>query len=439
MLRALAACAFVSLSATCVLSLCTEYFQTRSKRGRPTPIQVGRSWWGKNRHLPLSGFTHFHIARTFSAEITTSVMLQTLIREFFYLDGLWKMRCIIFVCHSMGGIAVRRFIVVNQVKFIENQTDLGLFLIASPSLSSKDANHLAVLARFIGNTQAAALRFSQTNTWLNDLDREFMTLKESKRISLKGKELIEDEAIRLKKFFGLFSQVVEPFAAGRYFGEAYKVPKSNHNSIAKPSDATAIQHRLLVLFIADMLETKTIVPKSPPKDKNEKTTPEDSKLELVDLRIEEGLFPSQMLDIKLRNIGSRVAYLSRAILLVEKIWKISPVSSLVAAVRRSEVYDVRFPRANTPYSLTVCLSQAIPADNVDRFALRLLMETGRYDYDEYAVMFRVKLEYDGDAKALETGEILYWQDGGLGNSYLEIDRYPDEGTEKYFGLASWAG
>jgi len=347
------------------------------------------------------------------------------IREFFYLEELWQIRRIIFVCHSMGGIAVRRFIVVNQTKFIENRTDLGLFLIASPSLGAKDANHLAILARFIGSTQAAALRFSQTNTWLNDLDKEFLTLKEGKRISLRGKELIEDEAIRLKKFFGLSSQVVEPFAAGRYFGEPFKVPKSNHSSIAKPSDATAIQHRLLVRFIADMLETETTLSKWALKDNdyNEKLTPEDSKLELVDIGIEHGDFPSQILDIKLRNIGSRVAYLTRAILLVEKTWKISPVSWLLAVVQRSEEYDVRFARENTPYSLTVSLSQAIPADDVDRFALRLLMETHPNDNYEYAVKFRVRLEYDGDAKVLETGEILYWQYGGLDHPYADIDAF----------------
>src|SRR2546426_211573 len=58
------------------------------------------------------------------------------IREFFNLDDLWKMPRVIFVCHSMGGIAVRRFIVVHQAKFLEHGTKLGLFLVASPTLGS---------------------------------------------------------------------------------------------------------------------------------------------------------------------------------------------------------------------------------------------------------------------------------------------------------------
>src|SRR5262249_17887462 len=124
------------------------------------------------------------------------------IRESFNVDELWNLRQIIFVCHSMGGIAVRRFICVNQAKFIERKMDLGLFLVASPSLGSKDANALYIFARLLRNTQAEALRFCQTNTWLNDLDKEFLTLKEDKKVSISGKELVEDEAIKIKKYLG---------------------------------------------------------------------------------------------------------------------------------------------------------------------------------------------------------------------------------------------
>jgi hypothetical protein len=43
--------------------------------------------------------------------------------------------------------------------------------------------------------------------------------------------------------------VVELSSGARYFGEPYKVPKSNHSSIAKPDSKDAIQHRLLCQFI----------------------------------------------------------------------------------------------------------------------------------------------------------------------------------------------
>src|SRR5262249_6398329 len=187
---------------------------------------------------------------------------------------LWNLRQIIFVCHSMGGIAVRRFICVNQAKFIERKMDLGLFLVASPSLGSKDANALYIFARLLRNTQAEALRFCQTNTWLNDLDKEFLTLKEDKKVSISGKELVEDEAIKIKKYLGFHTQIVEPYSAARYFGEPYKVPHSNHNTIAKPEDDEAIQHKLLVLFIRKMMyEPKDNWPAGPiaPEGREEAT------------------------------------------------------------------------------------------------------------------------------------------------------------------------
>jgi hypothetical protein len=173
------------------------------------------------------------------------------LREHFNLEALWNRRRLVFVCHSMGGIVVRRFIVANQAKLIEHNCSIGLFLVASPSLGSSDANLIGLLALVLQHTQALALRLSQTNTWLNDLDREFMTLKESNRLWITGKELVEDRAIVLKRWFGLRKQVVEPFSSGRYFGEVFKVPGSDHISISKPQSPDAIQHRLLKRFITE--------------------------------------------------------------------------------------------------------------------------------------------------------------------------------------------
>jgi hypothetical protein len=173
-------------------------------------------------------------------------------REFFNLNDIWRMPHIIFVCHSLGGIVVRRFIVVNQIEFLRRHTELGLFMVASPSLGSRDANALYIFARLIRNSEAEALRFSQSNAWLNDLDKDFLTLKERRDISIRGKELVEDEPITIKKHLGLTTQVVEPFSGARYFGESFKVPYSDHNNIAKPRDRDAIQHKLLVRFISDI-------------------------------------------------------------------------------------------------------------------------------------------------------------------------------------------
>ena len=166
------------------------------------------------------------------------------------LDGALTSKRIVFVCHSMGGIVARRFVVRHQADLIAAAKEIGLFLIASPSLGSEYATWLAPLARFFKHTQADALRFSQANSWLMDLDRDFLDLKEQKRLPIYGKELVEDKFIVRQLF--LFKQVVPPFSGARYFGNAYKVPNSTHFTIAKVSGKDSIQHRLLVEFLSEI-------------------------------------------------------------------------------------------------------------------------------------------------------------------------------------------
>lgn len=178
------------------------------------------------------------------------------LKEYLRLDEVLKHSSIIFVCHSMGGIVVRRFLVSQQLDLLEDGLkEVGLFLVASPSLGSNYANMLSIVSRFIGHTQADALRFSQSNTWLNDLDKDFRNLKESSKLRINGKELIEDLPIILK---GLIKkQVVEPFSGSRYFGDSFKVPSSDHFTIARPASADSIQHRLLLYFIKEIRDSRS--------------------------------------------------------------------------------------------------------------------------------------------------------------------------------------
>lgn len=181
------------------------------------------------------------------------------------LDGVLSSKRLVFVCHSMGGIVARRFIVRSHAALADASKEIGLFLIASPSLGAKYANWLAPIARLLKHSQADALRFSQENSWLMDLDQDFMNLKESNRLVMRGKELVEDQFIIPKLFF--FNQVVEPIAGARYFGSPYKVPKSTHFTIAKVVSNDSMQHRLLVEFLGEMdcslADKKTDAPSGP--------------------------------------------------------------------------------------------------------------------------------------------------------------------------------
>lgn len=167
---------------------------------------------------------------------------------------------IVFVCHSMGGIVVRKFLVERRDDLFERNIEIGLYLLATPSLGSDLANWLKPLARFMGHAQADALRFAENNIWLYGLDKEFMELEKSGRLRLIGKELIEAKPLIpekiwiVKTFFKFFwrKKVVEDFSGSRFFSGRYKVPDSDHSSIAKPKDKRAVQHQLLLKFLEEM-------------------------------------------------------------------------------------------------------------------------------------------------------------------------------------------
>jgi hypothetical protein len=182
----------------------------------------------------------------FSGSYRLSDVVDAL-KEHMRLDGVIACREIVFVCHSLGGIVVRKFLIERASELIAAQKHIGLFLVASPSLGSSYADWLSPLARFLGHSQGDALRFVRGNEWLGDLDKEFRNLKERGQLRITGKELIEDKFILLKSVMS--QQVVEPFSGARYFGESFKVPESDHFSIAKPESNRSIQHRLLCDFV----------------------------------------------------------------------------------------------------------------------------------------------------------------------------------------------
>jgi pimeloyl-ACP methyl ester carboxylesterase len=152
---------------------------------------------------------------------------------------------IIFVCHSMGGIVTRYLLEANHGEFREK--DVGLVLIASPSYGARLANNLNNIVTFFNQNQGIQL---QWGSWsLRDLDDRFRELKEKKRIpNLSGIELYENHFIVHWKWFPLFSRtlVVSKESAGRYFGAAKQLPKTDHFSACKPRDETDLVHRYLL-------------------------------------------------------------------------------------------------------------------------------------------------------------------------------------------------
>lgn len=203
----------------------------------------------------LGIYVYTYQTGVFSGSYSISDIVDDLKERLFYVDKVINHHQIIFVCHSMGGIVVRKFIVERILEINRQNLSIGLFLVASPSLGSDYANCAKLIANLVGNVQAKALGFSQENNWLNDLDKAFKNIKGSEGLNIQGKELIEDQPIIFKKLFK--KQIVEPFSAARYFGDPYKVPGSDHSSIAKPENKEAIQHRLLVKFIEKIIQQES--------------------------------------------------------------------------------------------------------------------------------------------------------------------------------------
>jgi hypothetical protein len=157
---------------------------------------------------------------------------------------------IIFVCHSMGGIVARYLLEANQRDFEKKQ--VGLVLIASPSYGSTLANSLNNLISFFNQQQGVQLQWG--NWSLRDLDDRFRELKEKKQIpSLAGIELYENHFILHWKWFPAFQRklVVTKESAGRYFGAAKQLAKTDHFSICKPREKTDLVHQYLLDFLSD--------------------------------------------------------------------------------------------------------------------------------------------------------------------------------------------
>ena len=221
----------------------------------------GSTYWPKDvahdiesdQGLSQFGVYAFDYPATLNAGTFALGDVVNLLKAELHEEGIASGSKIVFVCHSMGGIVARRYIVTEQQYFGERGTRIGLFLLASPTLGS----HYANLAAFLGvkSAQIEALKASQMNVWLNDLHTDFRNLKESGRLRLVGKELVEDKALFLKSFLKEM-QIVPPSSAAQYFSDPIKIPYSDHCSISAPLNKDALQYRLLKSFLRDNFVTE---------------------------------------------------------------------------------------------------------------------------------------------------------------------------------------
>lgn len=153
---------------------------------------------------------------------------------------------LIFVCHSMGGIVVRYMLEKYPGTF--SQKNIGLCLIASPSLGSRWANLASLASNILKSRAASQLQFF--SSFLSELDDRFMIYLDGRRDArFYGAEATESRA--LISFGGLFNPIVRKYSSARYFSSRRTLANTDHSSIVKPDNVDAPGHEFLVDFLAN--------------------------------------------------------------------------------------------------------------------------------------------------------------------------------------------
>jgi pimeloyl-ACP methyl ester carboxylesterase len=156
---------------------------------------------------------------------------------------------ITFICHSMGGIVARHFL-IHQREHFQGKA-VGLVLIASPSNGSEYANLLKLLSALYGNEQVARIKVDDPT--LRELSEQFRDLKE-KFPTLSGVEFYETRhPFAPAKWWNPLSSkklIVSKSSAVQFFnGRA--IPNTDHFTICTPKTMSCHIHGFLYDFLRD--------------------------------------------------------------------------------------------------------------------------------------------------------------------------------------------
>ncbi|MGI9449931.1 MAG: hypothetical protein ACR2QH_04735 [Geminicoccaceae bacterium] len=173
---------------------------------------------------------------------------------------------VLFVTHSAGGIVVRHMLTRHTRDFADK--NVGLLLIASPSLGAEDADRLAFIADWVRSKQGHELSFD--SPFLQELDKDFKNLVYREDIpKLSGAEWLEHRLV-YSKYLGIVRDdvVVGSNSGGRYFGEPITLHDTDHISIVKPRDRHHRTYRELQYFYENDFLSSTELAKSDPPSPN---------------------------------------------------------------------------------------------------------------------------------------------------------------------------
>lgn len=139
--------------------------------------------------------------------------------------------------------------------------------------------------------------------------------------------------------------------------------------------------------------------------------------------------PSQV-DVKLRNISDQVAFLKRADVKVEKVWRLEWIPGNFAGELPTWNYDIALPRSGEPFTTTFNISQSIDPNAVDRFTLTIGSEGAIETSVLYVYQLTIDLIYDEDDKVVSTGQMLITS-ASVGPSWLTNCEMFDSQSKEY--------
>lgn len=156
---------------------------------------------------------------------------------------------IILVGHSLGGVLARRMLEQHRENF--SGKNIGLVLIASPSLGSDYPKIFSRIVSLYGHKSAAQL--ATNSSVLLDLDNRFRYLMQKNPfLSFTGAEACEHHGPLLINFLPIRTRpIVEERSASRYFGGTKIIAGTDHRSISKPDSLDHVTHKFLRVYFSD--------------------------------------------------------------------------------------------------------------------------------------------------------------------------------------------
>lgn len=137
----------------------------------------------------------------------------------------------------------------------------------------------------------------------------------------------------------------------------------------------------------------------------------DSNLKLVSIGFLETSQETKntVLDIKVRNVCNKVAFITKAIFTIEKIWQLKPFSEPLGYKSVSYNYDIKLSLNNYPYSIEKNISQEIKSNDVDRFTFTLGNDSlsNQLLWRDLVFFMKIVLIYNEDNHTIGTDNLLF--------------------------------